>query len=217
MTFKFAAHATLAALAMFGLAAADALPVAAQKSVSVEELMKPGELPDIAIGKEDAKVTIVEYSSMTCGHCGRFARDTFPKLKEKYIDTGKVRFVSREFPLDNLAAAASMLARCIDKSKSFELTETLFLTQDKWIGNEPLPKLLEIAKQAGFSKESFDACLKDQKLLDQLVAARKLAGERFQINSTPTFFVNGQRLSGGYQFADFEKVLDPLLGQAKAQ
>ncbi len=200
--------AVLAASPMLG-----GSPALAQKAaVSVEELMKPGELPDIAVGSADAKVTIVEYSSMTCGHCGRFATGVFPELKKKYIDTGKVRFVSREFPLDNLAAAASMLTRCVDKSKAFDMTETLFATQDKWLGNEPLPKLMEVAKQAGFTKESFETCLKDQKLLDQLVSARKAAGEKFQISATPTFFINGQRLTGGYQLADFEKAIDPLLG-----
>lgn len=209
-------RAGVAALMLATLTAAAPTAIAqritAAPTVPVEELMKqPADLPDIAIGNPDAKVTIVEYSSMTCGHCGKFAATVFPTLKKKYIDTGKVRFISREFPLDNLAAAASMLTRCIDKSKSFDLVETLFATQDKWIGNEPLPKLLEVAKQAGFSKESFETCLKDQKLLDQLVAARKLAGEKFQINATPTFFVNGQRLSGASQMAEFEKIIDPLL------
>ncbi len=196
-------------------APAEAQRTAAAPTVSVEELMKPGELADIGVGSPDAKVTIVEYSSMTCGHCGKFATTVFPDLKKKYIDTNKVRFISREFPLDNLAAAASMLTRCIDKSKAFDMTETLFATQDKWIGNEPLPKLLEVAKQAGFTKDSFETCLKDQKLLDQLISARKVAGEKFQINATPTFFINGQRLTGGYQLSDFANAIDPLLGEAK--
>jgi protein-disulfide isomerase len=191
-------------------------PAAAQRVtaapvVPVEELMKPGDLPDIAIGKPDAPVTIVEYASMTCGHCANFAKNVFPQLKAKYIDTGKVRFITREFPLDNLAAAASMLTRCIAPEKSFDLVETLFATQDTWTVSEPLPRLMEIAKQAGFTKDSFETCLKNQTLLDQLIAQRRSAGERFQINSTPTFFVNGQRIAGVAQMADLEKVIEPLL------
>jgi protein-disulfide isomerase len=214
-----AARSTAIALTLMATAAvvlANALPAAAQRvastpTVPVEELMKPGDLPDIAIGNADAKVTIIEYASMTCGHCANFATKVFPALKAKYIDTGKVRFISREFPLDNLAAAASMLTRCIDKSKSFDLVETLFATQSTWAAAEPLPKLLEVAKQAGFTKDTFETCLKDQKLLDQIVAARKRAGEKFQIASTPTFFINGTRLAGASQMAEFEKVIDPLL------
>ncbi len=193
---------------------AEAQKVVAAPEVSVEELMKPTDLADLAVGPADAKVTIVEYSSMTCPHCASFATKVFPQLKEKYIDTGKVRFISRDFPLDNLAAAAAMLSRCVDSGKGFALAETLFATQAQWATSEgnPAAKLFEIVKQAGFTQESFDKCLTDQALLDKITAARTRAGEKFQINSTPTFFINGKRLSGKSDLADFDKAIEPLLG-----
>lgn len=186
--------------------------IAAAPEVSVEELMKPGDLPDIAIGSADAKVTVIEYSSLTCPHCAAFQAKVFPSFKAKYIDSGKVRFITREFPLDNLAAAAAMLARCLPQEKSFDFVETMFATQETWAsGQNPKAKLFEIAKQAGFTEETFEKCLTDQALLDKLTALRTRAGEKFQINSTPTFFVNGKRVSGNTNLVDFEKVIDPLL------
>jgi protein-disulfide isomerase len=182
------------------------------QEVALDELMASGELPELALGSNDAKVIIVEYASMTCGHCATFHTTVFPELKKKYIDTGKVRFVLREFPLDNLAAAASMLARCAGGDKTYPLVGVLFEKQNEWVvrGN-PVPNLFEIAKQAGFTQESFDKCLTDQKLLEQISAVRTRASERFGVSSTPTFFVNGKRLSGGTALADFDQAIEPLL------
>jgi protein-disulfide isomerase len=200
-------------LAVSGAPFAHAQRIAPAPEVSVEELMKPGDLADIAIGSADAKVTVVEYSSLTCPHCANFQAKVFPDFKAKYIDTGKVRFITREFPLDNLAAAGAMLARCVDKSKSFDFVETMFATQDQWAHSQNAKaKLFEIAKQAGFTEASFEACLTDQALLDKINAIRTRAGEKFQINSTPTFFVNGKRLAGNNTVADFDKIIEPILG-----
>lgn len=184
--------------------------------VPVDDLMKAGDLPELVYGSPGAKVTIVEYASMTCGHCANFHNKVFPELKTKYIDTGKVRFVFREFPLDNLAAAASMLARCAGEGKALPMISVLFAKQDQWAfarGN-PVPQLFEIAKQAGFTQESFDKCLTDQALLDKVIAGRSRASEVFGVTSTPTFFINGKRLQGGSSIGDFEKVLEPLLKSA---
>lgn len=201
------------AIVLHGMSPATAQRLAAAPEVSVEELMKPTELPDIAIGSADAKVTVIEYSSLTCGHCGDFQTNVFPGFKAKYIDTGKVRFISRDFPLDKLAATAAMLARCVDPSKSFDLIETLFATQTQWVQAENRQaKLFEIAKQAGFTTESFDKCIADTALLAKFIAVRKRASETFQIASTPTFFINGKRLTGSNRLADFDKVIEPLLG-----
>jgi len=179
--------------------------------VSVEELMKPGELPDLAIGNADAPVTIVEYASMTCPHCAAFHNRVLPELKKKYIDTGKVRLVFREFPLDNLAAAGAMLARC-SGDNAFAMLEILFQKQDEWVvRNDPVSKLFDMAKQAGFTKESFEKCLTDDELLKKVEAMRSRANEQFGVNSTPTFFINGKRLSGGGSIADFDRALEPLL------
>lgn len=212
----FMASAAMAVAFVAGFASSPAL---AQKKpsgpaeVPVEELMKPTDLPDIAIGPADAKVTIVEYASMTCGHCANFATKVFPEIKTKYVDSGKIRFIMREFPLDNLAAAASMLSRCAGGDKSLPMIETLYEKQADWAftNGNPVPKLFDIAKQAGFTQESFDKCLTDQKLLDQVTAQRTRASETFGVASTPTFFINGKRLTETPTLAAFDKVIEPLL------
>lgn len=184
----------------------------APAEVPMDELMKSGELPDLSIGSPEAKVVIVEYASMTCGHCANFHNRVLPELKKKYIDTGKVRLIVREFPLDNLAAAGAMLARCAEGDKTHAMLDVLFQKQDEWVvRNDPVSKLFEIAKQAGFTKESFEKCLSDDKLLAQVEASRTRANEKFGVNSTPTFFINGKRLAGPPTVAEFDKVLEPLL------
>mgnify|MGYP000991750499 FL=1 len=215
-------QALMAGAAMAGLGLmASTLPAYAQRrqgpaEVPVDELMKPGDLPDLVLGPDTAKVTVVEYASMTCGHCMAFHTKVFPEIKSKYIDTGKIRFVFREFPLDSRAFAASMLARCAGSTeKSLALVGALFDTQESWafVKENPTPKLFEIAKQAGFTQESFDKCLTDQKLLDQLTAIHTRGNEVFGVNATPTFVINGKRLQAAPVLEEFEKVIDPLLAQ----
>ena len=201
--------AVLAALGSFG-ALIEARPTAAQ-TIPMAELMVPPELGDRSLGKDDAPVTIVEYASMTCPHCAMFHETTYPELKKRYIDTGKVRFIFREFPLDPLAAGASMLARCADKDKFFPLIETLFHMQRTWAVEKPIPPLMAIAKQAGFSEQSFNACLSDQKMLDAMQAEQKRATDKFKVSSTPTLFINGKMQKGGISIDDLAKVIDPLL------
>ena len=181
--------------------------------VPVDELMKPRELPDITLGPADAKVTVVEYASMTCGHCQKFATHVLPDFKKKYIDSNKVRFIFREFPLDNLAAAAAMLARCAGGDKTMPMIEVLFEKQEDWAfsSGNPVPKLFDIAKQAGFTQESFDKCLTDQKLLDQVQGQRTHANTTFGVNSTPTIFVNGKRLQEEPTLEALSKMIDPVL------
>ena len=142
--FVVSTGALVAAAALFGSA-----PLAFADP-TMEELMRPGPLPDLVLGKADAPVTIVEYASMTCPHCANFHKTTYPALKTKYIDTGKVRFIFREFPLDEVAVAASMLARCAGGEKSMALIDVLFASQDRWAVRDPLPALMQIARQAGF-------------------------------------------------------------------
>ncbi len=207
-----------ATIAVSGFAIAASGPSYAQRKqgpseVSVDELMKPSDLADLTLGPADAKVTVVEYASTTCPHCAHFETDVFENFKKKYIDTGKVRFVYREFPLDNLAAAVSMLARCAGGDKTFPLIQTFYAKQAEWAftqGN-PVPKLFDIAKQAGFTQESFDKCLTDQKLLDQITAQRTRASDTFGVNATPTFFINGKKLPETPTLEAFDKVIEPLL------
>ena len=183
-------------------------------AVDPAELMKPGALTDIVMGDDKAPVTVVEYASMTCPHCAHFQETTFPELKKRYIDTGKVRYILREFPLDNLAAAAFVLARCAaqdDKTKYYTLVDTLFRQQRTWAVEKPIPPLMTIAKQAGLTEQSFDVCLKNQKAWDAMESVRQRAVDQFKVQSTPTFFINGTAHPGALSIEDMSKLIDPYL------
>ncbi len=193
------------------VAGIETLQPAAAQSVTAAELLVPPPLGDRTLGKDDAPVTIVEYASMTCPHCAHFHETTYPELKKRYVDTGKVRFIFREFPLDPLAAGASMLARCADKDKFYPMIETLFQQQRQWAVEKPIPKLLALAKQAGMSEQTFNSCLSDQKMLDAMQAEQKRATDKFGVNSTPTLFVNGKKVVGGTSIDELAKLIEPLL------
>ena len=206
--FVVSATALIAAAALLGSA-----PLAFADP-TMEELMRAGPLPDIVLGKPDAPVTVIEYASMTCPHCAHFSKTTFPDLKTKYIDTGKVRFIFREFPLDELAAAAAMLARCIDKTngeKAMAVIEVLFASQEKWAVRNPLPQLQQITRQAGMSQQAFDECLKDQTLYNNVMAVRERGSKEYKVESTPTLFVNGKMQKGGATIEELDKIIVPLL------
>jgi protein-disulfide isomerase len=215
-TVLLAGTTTLALAAIGGTAIIDLLSgrgASAQQgqTFSVLELEAKGPLDDIPLGSATAPVTMIEYASMTCPHCAAFEVMTFPMLKEKYIDTGKLRYIMREFPLDRLAAAAFMLARCAGPEKYNPLIETLFAQQQKWAVREPLPPLLTIARQAGFTQASFDACINDQAMLKKIQEQRDRGSQKFKVDSTPTFFINGTKYSGDMQFEELQKIIDPLL------
>ena len=135
---------------------------------------------------------------MTCPHCANFYKEVFPEVKKKYVDTGKARFIFREFPLDGLAVAASMLARCSGEDRFYPMLEGLFETQETWAvpGADGKEKLKLIAKQAGFSEDKFEQCLADKDLFDKIVAVRKKAHEEYGVDGTPASFVNGKKLQG---------------------
>jgi len=197
-------------------AATPATPAAAKApdstgDVNMAELLKPGALPDKQLGKDDAKVTIVEYASMTCPHCAHFAATTFPELKTKYIDTGKARYILREFPFDPSAEAGFMLARC-SKDNYFPMVDVLFKQQANWVGvNNTKDALLQISKLAGFTQESFEACLTDQKLLDDVRSVQRRGADEFKVDSTPTFFINGKTYKGAMSIEEISAIIDPLL------
>lgn len=181
---------------------------------SAADVAKPVSLPDMALGPADASVTITEYASMTCPHCAAFNAEVFPKIKSTYIDTGKIRYVFREFPLDIKAAAGSMLSRCIakgDAAKYFAVTDLLFKQQADWVMKNTTETLTRIGKQAGLSQQQVDDCLKDQPLLDKIVADQKYANEVLKVNSTPTFFINGEMIKGETSFEEFDKRIKALL------
>lgn len=184
------------------------------KDVSVQKLNEPGSLPEISIGASDAKITIIEYASMTCSRCGRFYRDILPKLKAKYIDTGLARLVVREFPLEKIALAVSTLPRCVTPTKGYEFVAALYNRQQWWLQRGNIrPKLVEISREFGMTESQFDACLKDKSLVDKIISARKRAIEEFGVDRTPTFFINGKPLAGPQSIDEFDKIIEPMLKQ----
>lgn len=185
-------------------------PVAAQ-SLNLAELVIPGPLGDKILGSDKAPVTIIEYASVTCPHCATFHAEVYPKLKEKFIDTGKVRFIFREFPTApaNASIAGFMLARC-SGDKFFPLIDVMMEQQRSWI-EKPYDGLLRIARQAGMSQESFETCLKDRKLAEEIGKSATRAVDTFGVESTPTFFVNGTKIVGAQPLAVFEKAIEALL------
>jgi protein-disulfide isomerase len=196
-----------AVLSAFGVGIVPALA----QTPTPADLAVEGPLGDMVMGKADAPVTIIEYASMTCGHCANFSEKTFPELKKRYIDTGKVKYILREFPLDPLAAAGFMLARCAGNDKYYPLVEALFAQQKQWAVQKPIEPLMVIAKQAGFTQESFNACLSNQKVLEGIEATRARASEKLGVNSTPTFFINGKVFRGDMSIETMEKEIQPYL------
>ncbi|MGH6760478.1 MAG: DsbA family protein [Phyllobacterium sp.] len=185
---------------------------AGQGTVDMAKLLEAGTLKDMSIGDASAPVTIVEYASMTCSHCAHFHTTTLPEIKKKYIDTGKARLIFREFPFDPRAAAAFMLARCAPEDRYFPLVDVLFKQQQQWAGaanaEEPL---LQISKLAGFTQESFKACLTNQQLLNDVNAVRERGANEFGIDATPTFFINGTKYAGALSVDEMSAIIDGLL------
>ncbi len=180
--------------------------------VDMAAVLKPGALPDRALGDANAPVKIVEYMSMTCPHCAHFHNTVFDEIKKKYIDTGKVYFVIREFPFDPRAAAAFMLARCAPEQQYFPFVSMLFKQQQSWAtAQDARAALLQMSKMAGFSQESFEACLTNQKLLDDVNATMQRGATEFGVNSTPTFIINGKKYSGDMSVETMSALIDKLL------
>ena len=206
------------ALSLTGLAAVAGFSplrlIAEAMAQSASDVAKPVSLPDMALGPANAQVTITEYASMTCPHCAAFNEKVFPKIKSEYIDSGKVRYVFREFPLDIKAAAGSMLARCIakdDAGKYFAVVDMLFKQQNDWVTKNTTETLTRIGKQAGLSQQAVEDCLKDQALLDKIAADQKYASDVLKVDSTPTFFINGEKIKGETSFEEFDKKIKSLL------
>ena len=185
---------------------------ASAESPAARLLAKPVSLPEMALGSQNAPITIVEFSSMTCSHCAAFAENVFPMLQTRYIDTGIVRFVSREFPLEIKAAGAAMLARCAatgDATRYFAVLTMLFREQDNLI-DHTTETLKEVGGHFGMSGDAVEACVKDQDLLNKLKADQKFAYDRLKVDATPTFFINGTRVKGEISFEELEARLARL-------
>ena len=177
------------------------------------DVAKPVSLPDMALGAANAPLTIIEYAAATCPHCGKFGREVFPKIKSEYIDTGKVRYVFREFPLNVKDVACSMLARRIannDPGKYFAIVDMQFHQQDALFENTK-ETLQRIGKQAGLSQQAVEDCLKDQALMNKIVADRNYANETLKVEGTPTFFFNGEMVAGEMTFEEIDAKIKSLL------
>ena len=180
--------------------------------VDMAAVLKPGALPEMTMGEEKAPVQIVEYMSMTCPHCAAFHTKTFDAIKTKYVDSGQVRFVLREFPFDPRAAAAFMLARCAPEGQYFPMISMLFKQQEQWAAAQNgRDALLQMSKLAGFTQESFEACLTNQKLLDDVQATMQKGDKDFGVKATPTFFVNGKKYSGEMSVDTMSALIDSML------
>ncbi len=210
MSFLDRARCLPAALALVFLATAALAESTPMTPAAIAALKAEPPLPDIVEGSAEAPATIIEYASMTCSHCAAFHKEVWPALKAKYVDTGKAKFILREFPLDPLSIAAFMLARCAGPEKRDAMIDRLFDHQADWaFAANALYKLKEQALADDVTEAGFDACLKNQDLLDNVKKMRDLAASGLEINATPTFFVNGQRLSGGHNLDNFDQILAP--------
>jgi protein-disulfide isomerase len=201
---------------MYGLAAALLLPLPLSAAdvgatpAATQNLLQVGP-NDRILGDRNAPITIVEYASMTCPHCAHFADDVLPDLKKKWIDTGKVRLVLRDFPLDDEAVHASMIARCAPPERFYAFVDTFFADQDKWVtAPDYQASLTRLAELGGMSKAEVDKCLADSKLEDQILNSRLVASKDLEVNATPTFFVNGAKFTGDPSVEGFDKVLAGL-------
>ncbi len=212
---KFSAALSTTALgAAAGLSPLGLIDSVAAQDVNLADLAKPAPLGDIVLGSANAPVTMIEYASMSCGHCAAFHGDTLPKIKAEYIDTNKVRFIFREFPLDFPAAGAAMLARCVgngDPVKYHAMAATLFARQQEWAFKDVREQLRRIAEQAGMDEGAFTVCLGSQDTVDALQLGANYASIKLKVDSTPTFFINGTRIKGAYPLEEFRKVIEANL------
>jgi len=167
-------------------------------------------LAERAIGKPDAKTQVIECFSLTCTHCAAFAQETFPQIKAKLIDTGKVHYVFHDFPLDQVALTAAMVARALPAERYEPFIDALFASQDRWAfaqGVNSTDEIWKMAALAGMSRATFDATVADTGLRDAILAAQKADATRWQIDSTPTFVINGEKHAGEMDYDSFVKLV----------
>jgi protein-disulfide isomerase len=177
---------------------------ASAKALGTKEALK-----ERVLGDPKAPITMIEYSSLGCPHCARFHKETLPDIKKNYIDTGKAKLIYRDYPLGGAAYAASMMARCAPPSRYFQFIEVLFKNQESWANSkDPRAALARIGKLGGMSQADFDACLKNEALFQGLRNVQLEAKQTFEVNATPTFIINGEKVSGARPYEDFRKVLD---------
>ena len=172
-------------------------------------------MKEMVLGNQKAKITVIEYASLGCPHCAQFHSGTYQDVKKNYIDTGKIKFIFRDFPLGTPALAASMISRCSGSAKYFGMIDIFFQGQKQWSQAEnPMTALKKIARFGGMSATDVDDCLQNQELLDFIQNTARDGGEKHKINSTPSFVIDGETHSGGLPYADFKKLLDKALNKS---
>ncbi|MDP9137337.1 MAG: DsbA family protein [Pseudomonadota bacterium] len=182
-------------------------------TVSRRLLASAPRIGERSLGSPTAPVVVVEYASATCPHCAQFHIRSWPHIRDEYVDTGKVRWIFREFPLDDLALAAFMLTRCIPEHQYFEAIDALFRTQKRWTESATREELARTMRMAGMDGDAFATCMTRQDLAEAIVDIAKTAQHEFAVQSTPTFFVNGQRVRGAQEFTFFKALLDAELAK----
>jgi protein-disulfide isomerase len=188
-------------------------PVAGQQTADASE---PALYPDdMYLGKADAKVTIIEYASLSCPHCAKFNAEVLPRVKSDYIDKGLVRWVYRDYPLNNPAYLAAVLAHCGSPLRYFGLVDKLFRSQDYWaVQPQPIVALKQIGVNEGIDEKTYDACLADQKLKDKIISRLQEASTKYKVEATPSFLIGGKLYSGELPFDDLKKLIDDALGHS---
>ncbi|MEX2648440.1 MAG: DsbA family protein [Alphaproteobacteria bacterium] len=173
---------------------------------------RAGTYGEHALGPEDAPVTVIEFASMTCPHCAAFHNETFGKLRETYIDPGKIRFVFRDFPLDGVAVRAAALAHCAGPERYFGFLDVLFQTQSTWARDpDPMAALTKIGRLGGLDAATIQGCLNDGDLIDSILGSRQRGEQEFDVSSTPTLVINGEVYDGDRTFEAMSKAIDALL------
>lgn len=167
---------------------------------------------DMVYGDPDAPVTMIEYASFTCGHCANFHNDTWPALRDEYVEDGRMKLVFRDFPLDGLALRAGMVARCAPSARYFGIVDVLFQRQNQWIqADDPVAELMAIGRMAGIGEDRLNACLNDEELADRLVALRQEGEELYDVSATPTFILEGDVMSGNQPIDNMRSAIDSHL------
>ena len=178
---------------------------------SIAEIMKTGELPEMALGRKDAPVTIIQYASLTCPYCRRFQLDTFPTLKREYIDTGKVRYILREFPIGHQSGLATIALRCAPPAKYFALYEKFMTQQAAWVSQEVRPDpIFKVAQQVGMTRAQFDTCRQNRGMIAALNQVKE-RGRTLGIIGTPNFFFQGKLVKSVMGIKEIREAVDPIL------
>jgi len=205
-TLILAASASIASL--YGLGSAQAQEGTSHDLAKLAAVA----LPDRVLGSADAKVTVIEYASPTCPHCAQFHNNVYPQFKTDYIDSGKVKFILRPFVRNVLDAVVFMLADAAGEAQYHTVIATYFKTQEQWgTAEKPRDALLAIAKQLGFTDQSFEAALTNQELFTAMETMREQALDEFKLEGTPTFYINGKQLTGDKTLEQLKEAIDPLL------